>query len=155
MEEYQDFEEFLRLLEKHKVEYLIVGGYAVTFHSRPRLTEDLDIWINRSKSNSKKIFEALKEFWFGKIDLEPKDFMEKELILQIGYKPVRIDILTNIDGLKFEDAYKKSIKGLFYGKVNARYLDKESLIKNKTLAGRRKDFEAINWIADSTKKRKK
>ncbi len=155
MEEYQDFEEFLSLLNKHKVEYLIVGGYAVTFHSRPRLTEDLDIWINKTKSNSKRAFAAVKEFWFGKIDLVPADFMKDDLILQIGYKPVRIDILTSLAGLNFDDAFRKSIEGLFYGKVNAKYLDKESLIKNKTLAGRRKDFEGINWIKDSSKKRKK
>ena len=155
MEEFQDFEEFISLLNKHKVEYLIVGGYAVTFHSRPRLTEDLDIWINRTKSNSKRIFLAVKEFWFGKIDLKPEDFMKEELILQLGYQPVRIDILTSIQGLSFNEAFKNSIEGLFYGKVNARYLDKESLIKNKTLAGRRKDFEGINWIQDSTKKRKR
>ena len=155
MEEYQDFEEFIRLLNKHKVEYLIVGGYAVTFHSRPRLTEDLDIWINRTKSNSGRIFKAVKEFWFGEIELKPEDFLNEDLIFQIGYKPVRIDILTSLVGLNFNESYQKSLEGLFYGKVNARYLDKESLIKNKTLAGRRKDFEGINWIKDSSKKRKK
>lgn len=155
MEEFQDFEEFIRLLNQNEVEYLIVGGYAVTFHSRPRVTEDLDIWINRTESNSKRIFAAIKEFWSGKIDLAAEDFMNKDLILQIGYKPVRIDILTSLEGLDFDDAFKNSIEGLFYGKVNARYLDKESLIKNKTLAGRRKDFEGIDWIKDSSKKRKK
>ncbi len=91
---------------------------------------------------------------FGEIDFKPEDFLNEDLIFQIGYKPVRIDILTSLQGLNFAEAFQKSLEGLFYGKVKARYIDKESLIKNKTLAGRRKDIEGINWIKVSTKKRK-
>lgn len=153
MEKFQDYEEFINLLNKHKVEYLIIGGHAVVFYSRPRLTEDLDIWINGTIENSKKIYKAVREFWHGELDIRPEDFMDKELIFQMGYAPVRIDILTSAEGLDFEKAFAKSNKGLFYGTVEANYLDKESLIINKTLAGRRKDIEAIKWMEDSTKKK--
>lgn len=102
MEEYQDFEEFINLLNKHKVEYMIVGGYAVTFHSRPKFTEDLDVWINKTKKNAKRVFNALTEFGFGNIDIKIDDFTKENLILQLGYKPVRIDILTSIEGVTFK-----------------------------------------------------
>src|SRR5205809_82519 len=128
MEEYQDFEEFISLLNKFKVEYLIIGGYAITFHSRPKFTEDLDVWVNKTKANSIRIFNALSEFGFGNIDIKSEDFTKEDLVLQIGYKPVRIDILTSIAGIKFSTAYKKRVKGLFYGKVEANYIDLTSLV---------------------------
>lgn len=154
MEEYQDFEEFINLLNKHKVEYMIVGGYAVTFHSRPRFTEDLDVWINKTKKNSRRIFNALEEFGFGNIDIKIEDFTKDNLILQLGYKPVRIDILTSIEGVKFSEAYKTKSEALFYGKVNANYINLDNLLKNKKTVNRRKDKEAIDWINDNIKHKK-
>lgn len=154
MEEYQDFEEFISLLNKHKVEYLIVGGYAVTFHSRPRFTEDIDVWVNRTKKNSKRVFKALEEFGFGNIDIKPEDFTKEGLILQLGYRPVRIDILTSIEGVKFSEAYKSKRTDLFYGRVNANYINLELLFKNKKTVNRKKDKEAIEWINDNLKKKK-
>lgn len=152
MEEYQDFEEFISLLNKHKVEYLIVGGYAVTFHSRPKLTEDLDIWVNKTRLNSKRVYKVLEEFGFGTINVEQNDFTKDEMILQLGYKPVRIDILTSIEGIRFPEAYKNRKSGLFYKRISANYLDLDSLVKNKKLVKRRKDKEAIEWLKDSNKK---
>ncbi len=155
MEEYQDFEEFINLLNKHKVEYLIVGGYAVTFHSRPRFTEDLDVWINKTKKNSKRIFEALEEYGYGNIDIKIEDFTKDNLVLQLGYRPVRIDILTSIEGVRFSKAYKSREKGLFYGKINADYINLENLLINKASVDRKKDKEAIDWINDNLKSKKK
>lgn len=154
MEEFQDFEEFINLLNKHKVEYLIVGGYAVTFHSRPKFTEDLDVWINKTKLNSKRIFAALEEFGYGNIKIEVDDFTKDGLILQLGYRPVRIDILTSIEGVKFSEAYETKVTDLFYGRVNANYIDLDNLIKNKKKVNRRKDKEAIDWINDNRKHKK-
>lgn len=154
MDEYQDFEEFISLLNKHKVEYLIVGGYAVTFHSRPRFTEDLDVWINKTKKNSKRIFEALEEFGYGNIDIKIDDFTKENLILQLGYKPVRIDILTTIEGVRFSKAYKTKKTALFYGKISANYIDLDNLLINKCTVNRSKDKEALEWIKDNAKRKK-
>ena len=149
MEEFRDFEEFIKLLNEFKVEYLIVGGYAVTFHSRPRFTEDLDIWVNNSIRNSKKLFNALNKFGFGNLSINENDFTKKDLVLQLGYRPVRIDILTSIEGVKFREAYRKRKSGLFYNKVNADYINLKDLVKNKLSTNRDKDKEAVSWIKNS------
>lgn len=101
-----------------------------------------------------KVFEAVKDLWYGEIDLKASDFMKEDLILQLGYKPIRVDILTSVSRLNFNDAYERSIEGLFYGRAKARYLDKKSLLRNKYSSGRRKDLEGIRWIKDSSKKSK-
>lgn len=151
MEEYQDFEEFIRLLNEHKVEYLIVGGYAVTFHSKPRFTEDLDIWVNNTRRNAGKLHKALGKFGFGNININKNDFTKKDLVLQLGYRPVRIDILTSIENLKFTDAFRNKESGLFYNKVKANYINLEDLMKNKLSVNRDKDKEALEWIKASKK----
>jgi hypothetical protein len=139
MEEYQDFKEFIKLLIDKKVEYLIVGGFAVTFHSREKFTQDIDIWIKKTKSNARKIFSALKEFGFGNIDLNEEDFLKPGFVLQLGYPPNRIDIMTDLEGIKFADAYKKSKPGIIFKKLEVRYLSYDDLLKNKQMVGRPKD----------------
>lgn len=151
MEQFQDFEEFINLLNKHKVEYLIVGGYAVTFHSRPRFTEDLDIWVNKTRTNAKRVFKALQEFGFGNINISADDFTKEGQILQLGYRPVRIDILTSIEGVKFPEAYKAKKTDLFYGNIKANYINILHLKKNKETVNRKKDKEAISWLKQNKK----
>lgn len=152
MEEYQDFEEFISLLNKYRVEYLIVGGYAVTFHSRPKFTEDLDIWVNKTKNNALKTYKALADFGFANRDITPSDFTKDDLILQLGFRPVRIDILTSIEGVRFKKAYKNKVQGLFYNKVKADYINLDDLVLNKKSVNRRKDKEALEWLKDSNKR---
>src|SRR4051812_19873836 len=94
-----DFADMVDLLNKHSVYYMVVGGYAVAAHGRPRFTEDFDIWIKPERENSLKIWEALKEFGYGEVQgLSPKDFENENMVIQLGFPPLRIDILCGISG---------------------------------------------------------
>ena len=99
----KDFKEFIELLNENNVKYLVVGGYAVALHGHPRYTKDLDVWIELSPDNAGRVLQALEKFGFGSLDLKPNDFLEANQIIQLGYPPNRIDILTTLTDLKFED----------------------------------------------------
>lgn len=134
----KDFEEFIELLNKHKVEYLIVGAYALALYSRPRNTGDIDIFINNSETNAKLLINVIKEFGFENSRIEENDFMTKERIIQLGVSPIRIDIMNEIDGIDFSDAF--SHKEIFqFGNVMANFISKSDLIKNKKASNRNKD----------------
>ncbi len=111
----KDYEGLLRLFNKHKVKYCIVGAFAVAFYAKPRYTKDIDILVEPSAGNSKKIINALNEFGFKSLGLKPADFIEKGKIIQLGYEPVRIDLITSIQGCSFEEVWKEKKKGI-YGK---------------------------------------
>lgn len=155
MEEYPDYEELLELLNDNKVEYLVIGGYAVSFHSSPLFTEDIDIWINNTKKNANRAFKALNEFGIGNIPLKEQELAGNDLILQIGYKPVRIDVLTSVGNLKFSDAYKRRKIGKFFKVKNVNYISYEDLIFTKTAAGRKKDTIGLKWLEIHKKKKSK
>lgn len=133
-----DFEEFLRLLEKYSVEYLIVGGYAVAFHGYPRFTKDIDIFFNASDGNIGKLREALAEFGFSKEELEIEAFSENGNVISFGREPVRIDLLNEIDGVRFEEARRNAVKGR-YGKTDVLFIGREDLLRNKRATPRMKD----------------
>ena len=135
----RDFKEFIELLNAHNVKYLIVGGYAVAFHGYPRYTKDLDVWIELSLENADKILEALEKFGFGSLDLKLEDFLEDDQIIQLGYPPNRINILTTFKDLKFEDCYKARIDVEIQG-LHINFIDIESLKKNKRATGRPQDL---------------
>ncbi len=101
----KDYEEFLKLLNRHRIQYCIVGAYAVAFHARPRYTKDIDILIEVSKDNACKMIQALDEFGFGDLELTEEDFLKEGLIIQLGYEPVRIDLLTTISGCTFKEIW--------------------------------------------------
>ena len=140
MELDRDFKEFIALLNEHQVEYLIVGGYAVVAYGYHRFTGDLDVWINPSKENAKIILDVLKAFGFGKLRLTEKDFATKDKIIQLGDEPLRIDLITSVEGLDFIDCYKrrKSIKA---DGIKVQLLGLDDLRKNKRLVGRDRDRE--------------
>jgi len=98
----KDFEEFLKSLNRHKVKYLIVGSFAVAFYARARYTKDMDILIEPNPENGKRIVKALAEFGFGSLHLTERDFCKKGNIIQLGYEPVRIDMLTSLEGCGFK-----------------------------------------------------
>ena len=102
----QDFKEFVELLIKNKVEYLIVGGYAVGIHGHPRYTGDLDIWLNQTPENAKLILKCLNDFGFSSFGLKEEDFTKPGNVIQLGYPPLCIDLLTEIDGVTFSESYK-------------------------------------------------
>src|SRR4051794_26485108 len=101
----QDFREFIELLIRRKAEYLIVGGYSVAIHGHPRYTGDLDVWINPVPSNANLVLECVNEFGFSSSALKQSDFMKPGNVIQLGYPPFRIDLLTEINGVTFEECF--------------------------------------------------
>ncbi|MFH0730598.1 MAG: DUF6036 family nucleotidyltransferase [Pseudomonadota bacterium] len=135
----KDFKEFIELLNEHKVRYLVVGGYAVAFHGHPRYTKDLDVWIDLSPENADNIIKALEKFGFGSLGLKPEDFLESNQIVQLGYPPNRIDILTTLKQLNFEDCYTARVEVEIQG-VRINFIDLENLKRNKRATGRPQDL---------------
>ena len=118
---------------------MIVGGYAVGIHGHPRYTGDLDIWLLPEKNNANRILSAIKEFGFGSIQISENDLCKEEMIIQLGYPPLRIYLLTSIDGVKFEEAYpNKKVLEIDGLKVN--FIGYADLIKNKKASGRHQDL---------------
>lgn len=134
----KDYEEFLRLLNKHNVRYCIIGAFALAFHARPRYTKDMDILVEPTTDNAKRLLDALAEFGFGSLNLSVEDFVAKGNIIQLGYEPVRIDIIISIKGLEFAEIWKSRIQGP-YGKQTVSYIDRQSLIRSKKLSNRAQD----------------
>lgn len=143
-----DFEDFIVLLNKFSVEYLVVGGYAMAFHGRPRYTGDLDIWIKISESNANKMMIVLKEFGFGSLPFIKDDFLKENLVNQIGYPPLRRDILTSIDGITFQEAYVHK-KTLLLDSLEVQFIGINELIQNKKASGRKQDLADIEKLEEN------
>jgi len=135
----KDFREFIELLNSNNVKYLVVGGYAVAFHGYPRYTKDMDIWIWINENNAKQLIKTLEEFGFSSLGLKKEDFLKPEYVIQLGYPPNRIDILTKISGLEFEKCYKSRVKTNMDG-ITIDFINLENLKKNKKAIGRFKDL---------------
>lgn len=135
----QDFREFIQLLNTNKVRYLVIGGYAVAFHGHPRYTKDIDFWIEPSEANTKKLIIALNDFGFGSLDLRAEDFQEPNTIVQLGYPPNRIDLITSPKDVDFKICWKNRIKIEIEG-TTINFIDLENLKKNKRATGRFQDL---------------
>ena len=149
----KDYEEFLRLLNRNKVRYCIVGSYAVAFHSIPRYTKDIDIWVEPGRENAERILATLREFGFGTLNLEAGDLASKGKIVQLGYEPVRIDLITSIPGCSFARAWKNKRIGT-YGAQKVYFLGMAELLKSKKEARRKQDeadIEALKGSAHTSK----
>ncbi|MEX2478627.1 MAG: DUF6036 family nucleotidyltransferase [Gracilimonas sp.] len=145
MKKNQDFKEFIKLLHKHNVKYLIVGGYAYAIHAEPRFTKDLDIFIRSDQENAEKMMAVFEDFGFESLDLEPDDFVKPDQVIQIGYPPLRIDILTSITGVDFDEAWKNRVEGK-YDQQKAIFIGKSDLVKNKKATGRKSDLDDIDKL---------
>ncbi len=145
MELQSDFRELLELFNKHDVEYLIVGGYALAFHGAPRYTGDIDILLHPTMDNSKRVMAALGEFGFGNVGLNESDFDHSGPVIQLGVPPVRVDLLTAIDGVPWEAACAGKAPGR-YGDVPVNYIGRWEFIANKRAAGRQKDLADIEAL---------
>ena len=141
----KDFEEFIELLNNNEVKYLVVGGYAFAVHAYPRFTNDIDFFILSTKPNVDKIISVLKEFGFDILSISADDLLKKDKVIQLGEPPYRIDLLTSIDGVDFEDAWKRKIPGR-YGSQVLYFISKEDLIRNKKASGRKKDLDDLNEL---------
>jgi hypothetical protein len=147
MEVQKDFKELLELFNAHKVEYLIVGGYALAFHGAPRYTGDIDIFVKPETENAKRILKALAEFGFGSVGLKEGDLIAPNKVVQLGFPPVRIDIITSISGVSWEEAYPKHDKGE-YGDIPVCYIGREQYIANKRASGRKKDLADLEALGE-------
>lgn len=135
----QDFRELLQLLNSKRIEYLVVGGYAVALYGYPRATGDIDIWIAISKDNAQKTVEALKEFGFDVPELKEELFLEKGKNIRMGAPPICIEILTSIDGVEFPECYKNK-NTLTIDGIEINFISFQDLKKNKKASGRMQDL---------------
>jgi hypothetical protein len=123
----------------------VVGGYAVALHGYPRYTKDIDIWIDLERDNAERIIQALREFGFGSLGLKEQDFLEADTIIQLGYPPRRIDILTTLPGVDFETCYAARVE-VMLDDVQVNFIDLENLKKNKRATGRAQDIADIESL---------
>ena len=135
----QDFREFIQLLNANQVRYLVVGGYAVALHGYPRYTKDMDIWIDMTPENANRIVQALEQFGFGSLGLKQEDFLEEDTIIQLGYPPRRIDVITTLPGVNFNACYGTR-KKVVISDVPIDFIDLENLKENKRATGRAQDL---------------
>jgi hypothetical protein len=134
----EDFKEFIQLLNKNSAEYIVVGGYAVAAHGYPRYTGDIDFWVRPSYDNAVRIIKSLIEFGFGSIDISSDDLISKNRIIQLGFPPNRIDIITSIDGVDFEECLRDKKEVNIEG-IPIPFLSLHHLKLNKIASGRTKD----------------
>ena len=142
----QDFEDFVKLLNRHRVEYMVVGGYALALHGKPRHTGDLDIWINISEANAQKMLDVLKAFGMASMGFQKEDFIKAGYITQIGYPPLRIDILNSIDGVKFSEAITNMNQVEIEKGFRINYIGLADFISNKQASGRSQDLVDIKEL---------
>jgi predicted nucleotidyltransferase len=140
-----DFKDFLKLLNSHKVDYLVIGGYAVGFHGYPRATADMDIWIATSPANAAKMMQVLKDFGFNIPELSAELFLQENKIFRLGNAPVRIEILTTISGVDFKECYPKRIKATI-DRVTVNMINLVDLKKNKKASAREKDLDDLKKL---------
>ena len=147
MEAQRDFRELLESFNAHRVEYVIVGGYALAFHGVPRFTGDLDLYVRPTKDNAQRILGALAEFGFGQVGLSPSDFEEPGQVIQFGVAPVRIDLVTSIEGVSWEQVEHAKVVGM-YGDLPAYYIGRAEFIANKKACARQKDLADLEALGE-------
>jgi len=150
MELDKDFNEFVELFLEHNVRFLIVGGYALAAHGLPRATGDLDAWVWVNPENAQNIMRALNAFGFQNLSLTESDFSKEDSIIQLGYPPFRIDILTSIDGVVFDQAWEKKIVVELNG-MNVPFIGRDDLITNKKASGRPQDIADVSRLTSDDK----
>ncbi len=143
-----DFADLLRALSAAEAKFLVVGGYAVSFHAQPRATGDLDVWVEPSAENAARVYRALEDFGAPLLDLTPEDLASPGLIFQMGVVPRRIDILTRIEGVTFEEAWPDRVFGN-YGGIAFALIGKEALIRNKVAVGRPVDLVDVARLRET------
>jgi hypothetical protein len=140
-----DFRDMLSCLKGEGVEFMVVGAYALAAHGHPRATGDIDIWVRNTSGNAQKIMRALAKFGAPLSNLSEKDFTSPDLIVQLGVEPCRIDLLTGIDGVEFDEAWGNKVS-ITLDDLEIYVLSKADLLKNKLAAGRDEDQGDIAWL---------
>ena len=143
---YPDFKELLSLFNDHKVKYLVVGGYAVSFHAQPRATKDLDILIKADADNAEAVYAALAKFGAPLEELTPEDFIERGKFYRMGHPPLMVDILPEISGVDFDTAWEKRVEVEIDAGLQVPFIDADSLITSKLASGRPEDLADVEAL---------
>jgi predicted nucleotidyltransferase len=141
----RDLREFIELLNSHGVEYLVVGGHAVAFHGYPRYTGDIDFFVEPTEENAARLLQVLNAFGFGGVGIEREDLTTPGKVIQLGYPPSRIDLVTGITGVSFAEAWAGHVATHLDG-LPVRMLGRDALLKNKRATGRAKDLADLEAI---------
>ena len=141
----RDLREFIELLNAHEVRYLVVGAHAVAFHGRPRYTADIDFFVDSSPENAQRISDTLQEFGLVDIGVNSADFTASDLIVQLGIEPNRVDIMTSISGVTFNEAWGSRTAGELDG-LPVHFISKELLRRNKAAVGRKQDLADLDYL---------
>jgi len=147
MEVQPDFRELLALFNANKVDYLIIGGYALAFHGAPRFTGDLDLFVKPDADNARRIIQSLDQFGFNSVELSADDFQRPDHVVQLGVPPVRVDILTAITGVSWAEAASGRVEGK-YGDLPVYYIGREQFTANKRAAGRKRDLSDLEALGE-------
>ena len=142
-----EFKEFLKLLTERRVDYLLIGGFAVSYYGYPRTTGDMDLWIDRNSENATKIVDALIAFGFDRASLQAEMFLAEHKIVRFGVPPLRIEIHTTISGVAFADCFPRRHLGTLDG-IEIPLIDFEALKVNKRASGRAKDLADLENLTD-------
>lgn len=145
MDLHEDWKEFLRLLNSHEVEYLIIGAHALAFHGSPRLTGDLDFFVGPSEENVTRLYRALEDFGFGSVLPPAESLLFERKVLMLGRPPYRIDILNDITGVPFEQAWMNRVLGEVEG-IPVPFIARDDLVANKRASGRAKDVADLEAL---------
>lgn len=143
----RDFSEFIGFLLAREVRFLVVGGYAVAVHGHPRYTGDLDIWVSADADNATRLMLALDDFGFGARDITAADFTAPGRVVQLGYPPLRIDLLTSIDGVSFKDCFANRVE-VDVGDLTVPFIGLTELRQNKTASARAQDLADLEALRD-------
>jgi hypothetical protein len=141
----QDFRDLLRVFNEERVRYLIVGGYALIKHSEPRYTKDLDLWVSPDAENAKRVFKALLTYGAPVSSMSPADFMREGYFFTMGLAPNRIDILFDLKGLNFDDAWQRRVSDVVVD-IKVSFLSRLDLIVNKEAVGRKQDLADVEKL---------
>jgi hypothetical protein len=142
--------DLLLAFNEYGVEYLIVGGHAVGYHSEPRGTKDLDLWIRSSEHNSVRVFEALRSFGAPLLGISPADFVgQPESVFQLGMPPSRIDVLQEVDGVDFDQAWQNRVERNLDSSTLIHVISRDDLIANKLASGRFIDLADVEKLRDA------
>ncbi|MBU0759559.1 MAG: hypothetical protein KKC66_05415 [Candidatus Omnitrophica bacterium] len=140
-----DYRDLFRILNRHKVKYLIVGAYAVVYYTEPRFTKDLDLWVKADIKNAEKLYKALKQFGAPLRDIRLKDFTNERMVYQIGIAPIRVDIIMGLPGISFDLAWKNRVRSK-YEDTQINIIGIKDLIKSKKKANRPHDRLDLNRL---------
>ena len=141
----RDFVDLLRVFSEGEVRYLVVGAYALAHHGRPRATGDLGVWVDPTPENAARVIRALEAFGAPLDEVVEDDFARPGVVFQMGVPPVRIDILTELTGLRFEDAWPTRERGAF-GELTVDFIGRDAFTRNKRATGRAKDLGDIEGL---------